>query len=92
MLEISENGNHRSPNVFTLTHGNATGMGQGQWDGTSHDRVKRELDGALDTLRADLDRIDILSAALRAFSKPVPDYEPTFQHMRHLTLNAHELG
>ena len=54
--------------------------------------VKRELDGALDTLRADLDRIDILSAALGAFSMPVPDYEPTFQHMRHLTLNAHELG
>ena len=56
------------------------------------DRVKRELDGALDTLRADLDRIDILSAALRAFSIPVPDYEPPFQHVRHLTLNAHELG
>jgi hypothetical protein len=59
---------------------------------TATDRVKRELDGALDTLRADLDRIDILTAALIGFSKPVPDYEPTFQHMRHLTLNAHELG
>jgi hypothetical protein len=59
---------------------------------TAMDRVKRELDGAIDTMRADLDRIDILSAALSAFSKPVPDYEPTFQHMSHLTLNAHELG
>ncbi len=58
---------------------------------TATDRLKRELDSALDALRADLDRIDILSAALSAFSKPVPDYEPTFQHMRHLTLNAHEL-
>jgi len=59
---------------------------------TAIDRVKRDLHGALDNMRADLDRVDILSAALSAFSKPVPDYEPTFQHMRHLTLNAHELG
>jgi hypothetical protein len=59
---------------------------------TAIDRVKRDLHGALDNMRADLDRVDILSAALSAFSKPVPDYEPTFQHMRHLTLNAHEIG
>ena len=59
---------------------------------TAIDRIKRDLHGALDNMRADLDRVDILSAALSAFSKPVPDYEPTFQHMRHLTLNAHEIG
>ena len=59
---------------------------------TAIDRVKRDLHGALDNMRADLDRVDILSAALSAFSKPVPYYEPTFQHMRHLTLNAHEIG
>ena len=59
---------------------------------TAIDRIKRDLHGALNDMRNDLNRIDILSAALSAFSKPVPDYEPTFQHMRHLTLNAHELG
>ena len=59
---------------------------------TAIDRVKRELHRVLDHMRADLDRIEILMAALTAFSKPIPDYEPAFQHMRHLTLTAHELG
>jgi hypothetical protein len=52
------------------------------------DRVKCELHGVLDHMRADLDRIEILTAA---FSRPVPDYEPSFRHMRHLMLTAHEL-
>jgi hypothetical protein len=56
------------------------------------DRVKRDLHRALDNMRADLDRVEILTAALSAFSMPVPDYEPGFRHMRHLTLHAHELG
>ena len=56
------------------------------------DRVTCELHGVLDHMRANLDRIEILTAALSAFSKPIPDYEPAFQHMRHLTLTAHELG
>jgi hypothetical protein len=30
-------------------------------------------------------------AALSAFSRPVPDYEPAFLNMRHLMLTAHEL-
>ena len=59
---------------------------------TAIDRVKRELHCVFDNVRNDLDRIDILLAALNAFSKPVPDYEPAFRHMRHLALNAHELG
>jgi hypothetical protein len=56
------------------------------------DRVKRELHRSLDTMRGDLDRIEILVAALAAFSKPVPNYEPTFRNMRHVALEAHELG
>lgn len=55
------------------------------------DRVRRELVRALDNTRADLDRIEILSAAMSAFSRPVPDYEPAFQHMRHLALKTHEI-
>jgi hypothetical protein len=58
---------------------------------TATDQVRRELHRALDHVRADLDRIDILAAALDAFSKPVPDYEPSFRNMRHLELSAHEL-
>jgi hypothetical protein len=56
------------------------------------DRIKRDLHRALDAMRADLDRVEILAAALAAFSRPVPDYEPAFRHMQHLTLSEHELG
>lgn len=56
----------------------------------ANDRVRRELYRALDDIRADIDRIEILAAALIAFSRPVPDYEPGFHLMRHLA--AHELG
>jgi hypothetical protein len=56
------------------------------------DRVKRDLHRALDTMHTDLDRIDILAAALAAFRRPVPDYEPAFRHMPHLTLREHEIG
>jgi hypothetical protein len=59
---------------------------------TATDRVRRELHRVLDHMRADLDRIEILMAALSAFSRPVPDYEPGFRNMRHLMLTAHELG
>jgi hypothetical protein len=59
---------------------------------TAADQVRRELHRVHDNMRADLDRMEILAAALGAFSKPVPDYEPSFRHLRHLTMNAHELG
>ena len=58
---------------------------------TAIDRVRRELHRVLDNVRADLDRIEILTAALSAFCRPIPNYEPSFQHMRHMTLSAHEL-
>ena len=65
---------------FTMAPENAT------------DRLKRELARAVDTLRADLDRVELLTAALSAFQRPVPDYEPTFRHTQRLSLSAHELG
>ena len=43
---------------------------------TAIDRVRRDLHRVLDNMRADLDRVEILTAALSAFSRPVPDYEP----------------
>ena len=65
---------------FTMAPENAT------------DRLKRELARAVDALRADLDRVELLTAALLAFHRPVPDYEPTFRHTQRLSLSAHELG
>jgi hypothetical protein len=59
---------------------------------TAADRVKCEINNALDNVRAEIDRIEILTAALAAFARPVPDYEPGFQHLRHLTMHAREIG
>jgi hypothetical protein len=55
------------------------------------DRVKSELSRAFEKTRADLDRIEIFAAGLAAFSSPIPNYEPRFQHLRRLTLSVHEL-
>jgi hypothetical protein len=56
------------------------------------DRVKHDLHGALDTMRADLDRVELLAAALSVFSQPVLDYEPRFCHLQRVPPGAHELG
>jgi hypothetical protein len=55
------------------------------------DRVINELHRAFEKTRADLDRIEILAAALAAFSAPIPTYEPRFQHLQRLTVKAKEL-
>jgi hypothetical protein len=60
-------------------------------NGTAADRLKRELQRAVGRIRPELDKIDVLSAAMAAFSKPVPDYEPGFRHLRHVTASALEL-
>ncbi len=52
--------------------------------------MKRELHRLFDNIRGDLDRIEILTAALSAFSRPVPDYEPCFRHLRQSPLTAYE--
>jgi len=54
--------------------------------------MKGELHRLFDRIRGDLDRVEILTAALGAFSRPIPDYEPSFRHLRQSTGNAHELG
>jgi hypothetical protein len=59
---------------------------------TAIDRVKRDLHGALDTMRTELDRVELLAAALSVFSRPIPDYEPRFRHLPSVPLSAHELG
>ncbi|HZL39468.1 MAG TPA: hypothetical protein VFC45_04225 [Pseudolabrys sp.] len=56
------------------------------------DQIKRKLDDALDTMRSDLDRVELLAVGLNAFSRPIPDYEPRFLHLNHATLGTQELG
>jgi hypothetical protein len=55
------------------------------------DRLKSELRRALDDTRADLDRVEIWSAGVCAFSRPIPEYQPSFQHLNS-RLSAHEIG
>ena len=56
------------------------------------ERLKHDLGGAVRKAHAELERIEILAAALYGFSAPVPDYEPMFRHLSPAQLNRHELG
>lgn len=42
-------------------------------------------------MHGELYRVEILAAALNAFSQPIPDYEPAFQHLRNRQLSNHAL-
>ncbi|HEY7998771.1 MAG: hypothetical protein WA743_01780 [Pseudolabrys sp.] len=55
-------------------------------------RIKREFHDVLDSMRDDLDRIELLAITMSAFSRPIPDYEPRFRHLNRAALNAQELG
>jgi len=55
------------------------------------DRIKRDLHDALDNMRTDLDRVELLAVALGIFGRPIPDYEPRFRHLHRVPLSAHEL-
>lgn len=59
--------------------------------GEAVSRLQRALHEAIDKMRDDLDRVEILTAAIGAFSRPVPDYEPAFRHLHRLPLSAFEL-
>lgn len=56
------------------------------------ERVKEELHRTIDRVRVDLARVEILTAALTAFTRPIPDYEPAFQHMQKATRGVYEIG
>jgi len=38
----------------------------------------------------DFDRVELLAAGLAAMSRPIPDYEPEFHHLRRAALHDHE--
>jgi hypothetical protein len=40
----------------------------------ARERLTQDLQAALRRMRAELDRVELLAAALGAFSRPVPDY------------------
>jgi hypothetical protein len=75
--------------VFNADNGRGIGAVMGKEETT--DRVKRQLCRAIDSLRHDLTRVEILSAALCAFNRPVPSYDPVFYHLRKPMRGAHEL-
>lgn len=52
------------------------------------ERLKREVHGSLNTIETQLMRLEILTAAMAAFSRPIPEYDAGFQHQRHLTATA----
>ncbi len=47
----------------------------------AEDMIVRNLIKALDHLRDDLDRVELLTAALNDFQKPVPDYQPRNEYL-----------
>ena len=56
------------------------------------ERLLKELRQTLEHMGIDLDRAEILTAALHNFARPIPDYEPRFQHFNNAALNLHQLG
>lgn len=60
--------------------------------GTVIERLRREIHRAFNHIRTELDRIEILAAALQGFNSPVPHYEPVFHHQRRLTTNVRRLS
>jgi len=52
------------------------------------ERLKCEMHRALDAIDSQLAKLEILTAAMAAFSRPVPDYDSGFHHQRHLTASA----
>jgi hypothetical protein len=45
------------------------------------DAIVRNLIEALERLREDLDRMELWTAALDRFQRPIPDYKPADHHL-----------
>jgi hypothetical protein len=56
------------------------------------DQINRDLHNEIDSMRSNLDRVELLAAALNVLSRPVLDYEPRFHHVHRIPAGAHELG
>jgi hypothetical protein len=58
---------------------------------TASEKLRNDMQRALCNVHAELERIEILAAALDALSGPVPDYEPSFHHLNLRELDRFEL-
>jgi hypothetical protein len=47
----------------------------------AEDQIVRNLVEALERLHEDLERVELWTAALGCFQRPVPDYQPGKQHL-----------
>ena len=47
----------------------------------AEDQIARNLAKALERLHEDLDRVELWTAALNSFQRPVPDYQPGERHL-----------
>ena len=56
------------------------------------ERMSRDLHRVLDDMRGELDRVEILTAAMCAFSEPIPDYDLVFHNVYSAPLSAHQIG
>ncbi|HTK13590.1 MAG TPA: hypothetical protein VL402_07295 [Xanthobacteraceae bacterium] len=47
----------------------------------SKERIYQRLEGSLETIRSEMERVEIWASALHGFSAPVPDYQPDERYM-----------
>lgn len=52
------------------------------------EQLRQDLHRLLENIRGDLDRIELLTAAIGAFSGPIPDYEPGSRLLQHSMLKT----
>jgi hypothetical protein len=50
----------------------------------AREKIERQLQEAIDRLRADLVRVEIWASALNGFARPIPEYQPVDDVTRHL--------
>lgn len=72
-------GNDHYPISFFIAHWHCHGDEETMI--RTKERLRDRLNKIVLSMRADLDRVEILAAALSAFSKPVPEYRPEFRHL-----------
>jgi hypothetical protein len=55
----------------------------------AEDRIVRNLIEALGRLHEDLDRVELWTAALGSFQRPIPDYKPGDHYLLPVTRRGH---
>ena len=59
-----------------------------QLDSPPAEGLRCEMHRAVERIGRELEKLEILAAAMAAFSRPVPEYDTQFRHQRHLTASA----